>query len=407
MIIVERHFRSGTPEIIQLCSTSKELYNKCNFYIRQSYFNNKPLPSLNELTNIVIKEDCFKNLHNTKTAKQTIRKVLTDWSNYFKALKAYKKDPSKFKKYPKPPYYKKKMAQVIFYNETIKKKPLKEGNIVPTNYCFNIKSDKNFKQVIITPKTFGFIIEVQYDQEVKKCKVDKEKVLNIDLGVDNLASITSNQHNPILINGRILKSINQWFNKHPNKRNSKKRYFRIENYFHNASKFIIDLCIYFHIGTIIIGRNEGWKQRVKIRSKNKQNFQYIPFDNFINKIEYKAKLCGIKVIYTEESYTSKASFIDRDVMPVYGEEKGEINFSGNRIHRGLYKTKDGLLINADVNGSANIGRKVIQDPEFLRQLDRSLAARPITINPLKVHCGLSNEWLSSLNINSLTSFCKF
>jgi len=178
--------------------------------------------------------------------------------------------------------------------------------------------------------------------------------------VNTLAAITYGQNSPILINGRIVKSINQWYNKRPCKSRSRKRYFRLENYFHHASKFIVDLCIKEGIGTIIIGRNKGWKQ-----------------NHFLG--QNKAIMIGSDVTFTEESYTSKASFFDNDPLPEY--DGTNHTFSGKRKYRGLYVTKDGFAINADVNGSLNIGRKVI--PEFVGIGDRSLAARPVVINPLK------------------------
>ena len=134
-------------------------------------------------------------------------------------------------------------------------------------------------------------------------------------------------------------------------------------------------------GTIIIGKNDGWKQRMNMRKDVKQQFQYVPFFNLIHKIAYKASIVGIKVVFTEEAYTSKASFLDRDPLPVYGE--AEPVFSGKRVKRGLYRAADGRLLNADVNGSANIGRKVIGDEDLILRLDRSLAARPLAINPLR------------------------
>ncbi len=387
MLLVERHKIKSTPQIIELCQTSKELYNKCNYYMRKQWFSNFknddwsiPLPDITTLVNLVQYEESFKNLHNTKTAKQTVRKVLSDWSNFRKALKAYNKDSSKFKSKPKPPNYKQKMAQVIFYNETIKKKPLKQGVITPTNNCFSIKSDRKFKQVVITPKRFGFMIDVQYEKELPH-KVKGEGICCIDIGLNNLAAITSDQFSPILVNGRIVKSINQQYNKYPTKRNSRKRYFRLENYFHHVSKYIVDLCVKHNCETIIIGKNDGWKQEMNLGKKTNQNFQYVPFFNLIQKIEYKAALVGVRVIFTEESYTSKASFLDRDELPEYKQDKSHV-FSGRRIKRGLYKSST-KLIHADVNGSLNIGRKVIGDKVYETFLDRSIAAMPVRVNPLK------------------------
>ena len=120
---------------------------------------------------------------------------------------------------------------------------------------------------------------------------------------------------------------------------------------------------------------------MNIRKDVKQQFQYVPFFNLIQKIAYKASIVGIKVVFTEEAYTSKASFLDRDPLPVYGE--AEPVFSGKRVKRGLYRAADGRLLNADVNGSANIGRKVIGDEDIILRLDRSLVARPLAINPLR------------------------
>jgi putative transposase len=379
---VERHHHKGNDTIVALCKTSKELYNKCNFLMRQAWFGVTPLPNINDLVDAMHDEDCFKSLHNTKTAKQTIRKVLTDWSNFKAALRAWKADPSAFRK-PKPPYYKKELAQVIFYKETILggQSGRDLTKIVPTNKCFAVPSTRKFKQVVITPKTFGFVIDVQYEVPTPP-KGAGEGVCNIDIGLNNLAAITSDQHSPLLVNGRIVKSINQKFNKHRTKRESRKRYFRLENYFHHVSKMIVANCLKHCFGSIIIGKNDGWKQRMNLGKKTNQNFQCVPFWKLIEKVKYKAELAGLEVVVTEEAYTSKASFLDRDPLPQY--EKGVSHvFSGTRMGRGRYRAASGRIINADVNGSANIGRKVIRDEDVILRLDKSLAARPVRINPLK------------------------
>jgi len=350
--------------------------------MRRAFSRRERLPDINILVNETKNTDCFKNLHNSKTAKQTIRKVLTDWSNYKKALKAFAKTPSKFIKKPKPPGYKEKLAQVIFYNETILKKPARKGLLIPTNKCFEIKSSKPFKQVVVTPKRFGFIVEVQYELEKEKPKLDKKKFASVDVGLNNLLTITSNQHSPILVNGRIVKSFNQWFNKNPSKSRSKKRYFRFENYFHHASKFVVNNCVQHGIGTLVIGKNDGWKQSINLGKRTNQNFQYVPFYLLFEKIKYKAEQVGLEVVFTEESYTSKASFLDRDPLPEYSKDNYDV-FSGKRKHRGLYVSKDGFALNADVNGSLNIARKVIPESQLAGIGDRSLAARPARVNVLK------------------------
>jgi putative transposase len=351
------------------------------------------MPDIGSLTSLVHEEDCFKKLHNTKTAKQTIRKVISDWSNYFKSLKAYNKNPKLFKKRPNHPGYKRKVSQVIFYNETIRIGPRKDGYLTPTNDVFKIKSNKDFCQVVVTPKRFGFIIEVQYEVETPvKSKAKREGIACVDLGLNNLMAITSDQFSPILVNGRILKSINQWFNKNKCKNTSRKRYWRIENYFHHAANFLIELCINHKVGTIIIGKNDGWKEGMNIGKKNTQNFQYVPFGKLLQKIEYKAQTVGIAVIYTEESYTSQASFANKDPLPIWEKGMDTPFFSGKRTKRGLYKNSDGSCVNADINGSLNIGRKVLDkdvigNVDYINKLNRSLAARPLVINPLKDRCG--------------------
>ena len=378
--------------MMRLCQYSKELYNRCNYLMRKAWFTPtkdkyKNIPNINVLTKETKDLACFKGFGNTKTAKQTIRKVISDWSNYFKALKAYGKDPSKFIMCPKPPGYKNKLSQVIFYWETIKRGKKVKG-ITPTNNLFEtIPWDNNikFKQVTVTPKAFGFMIDVQYDNGIKpiKKKLDKNKQITIDTGLNVLAAITLDEMFPILVNGRILKSINQWYNKNPCKSRLRKRYFRIENYFHHVSKGIIELCQTQGIGRIVIGKNDGWKQNINLKAKTNQAFMSIAHFNLLQKIQYKAIGAGIDVVFTEESYTSKASFFDNDFMPVYDpDKKTEYEFSGKRKYRGLY-VSNSFAINADVNGSLNIGRKVI--PEFFEKRigDRSLAARPVIINPLR------------------------
>jgi len=388
MLIVERHFNKGTPEMVRLCGLAKDLYNRTNYLMRQSWFSQRDVPGFRQMPSFTTLIDetkdlpCFQGFGNTKIAKQTIRRVLTDWSNFYKALRAFKRDPNKFDRYPRPPHYKDQLAQVIFYNETIKggQSGRSLERLTATNGCFSIKSDRSYKQVVVTPKHFGFIIEVQYEaQDIPKPKLSRKKVCTIDLGLNNLAAVTLDQQRPILVNGRIVKSINQWYNKRPCKSRAKKRYFRLENYFHHTAKMIVELCVRNGIGTIIIGKNEGWKSGMNMGRKNNQKFQFVPHESLIGKIRYRAEMVGIDLILTEEAYTSKASFYDHDPLPRYGEDHPE--FSGVRKHRGLYVSKDGFAVNADINASLNIGRKVI--PEFLGIGDRSVAATPVIVNPLK------------------------
>ncbi len=213
-----------------------------------------------------------------------------------------------------------------------------------------------------------------------QANVDPSFCVAIDLGVTNLAAITSNREGfvPRLVNGRPIKAWNQWYNKRikelrrclpkedreqvtkqmeqiTNRRNR-----RIDHYLHAASKRIIDFLVQEGAGTIIIGKNPLWKQEVSMGKRNNQNFVSIPHARFIEMLTYKAALVGIQVEVQEEGYTSQASFLDLDPIPTYQpNDDTEYIFSGRRIGRRkrLYRTKDGRRICADVNGSYNILRK--------------------------------------------------
>ena len=409
MIQIERHSIKGTEEIERLCNLSKLLYNKANFYCRRCFFGRNKFPGRTEIVALVRNEDYFNDFGNTKLPKQILLKLLGDWSNFFQALRAWGIDKSKFKRMPKPPGYKKQMNQVVFYTETIRMKPRKQGVITPTNDCFKIESAhaNNFKQVVITPKTFGFIVEVSYEAETEKPKKKTAKQLReqkscfIDLGVNNLCAITSDQPGlkPVLINGRIVKSINQWFNKNQCKTRAEKRYWRLENYFHHVSKLIVEYCKTNGISRIIIGKNDGWKQGMNMGKKNNQTFQSIPFYSLIQKITYKAAQEGIDIVCNEEAYTSKASFFDGDDIPKHDKEHPTPEFSGKRKKRGLYETSKKMLLNADINGSLNIGRKVIGDG-LISIADRSVAATPVTINPLKCLTEVGLKWFAETTSKS-------
>jgi putative transposase len=221
------------------------------------------------------------------------------------------------------------------------------------------------------------MVEVVYQQAEEQAAVDSSLVASLDLGVNSLAALTSTKlgFQPLLVNGRPLKSINQHYNKQQARHQSNlaqahqltsrqldrittKHNRRISAYLHTASRRIIDLLVREGIGTLVVGKNPHWKQEVQLGRKNNQEFVQIPHARFIEMLTYKAKLVGIEVILQEESYTSKASFLDRDVIPIYDPEQVEKpHFSGKRVTRGLYRASDGSRIHADVQGSYNILRK--------------------------------------------------
>jgi IS605 OrfB family transposase len=246
------------------------------------------------------------------------------------------------------------------------------------------------------------VVEIIYTEETPPASVNPADYAGIDIGMDNLAALTSNQPGfvPVLVNGRPVKSVNQYYNKRKAELQSKlghtgttkrmerltnKRNRRIDHYLHTTSRWIIDDLVAHGIGTLVIGKNNGWKQEANMGKRTNQNFVSIPHARLIQMVQYKAELAGIAVIVTEESYTSKASFLDRDEMPVYDpNQKEKPKFSGKRIERGLYRAADGTLINADCNGSSNIIRKVAPDAFGSEGVEDGKRVVPLVVHPVRL-----------------------
>ena len=382
---VERHIVNMNQRLIDLSYASKNLYNCATFIMRQNFIKNHKIINYRTMDKIVKRDypEVYKGLP-AQSSQQVLLLIEKNWKSFFKANQEYKKNPGKFKGRPKLPKYKDKekgLNIVIFTNQQCKfrdnqihfpkKAGLKELNTTVDN----------LQQVRIIPKYQHFVIEVVYKKEVSNDKLTYNNVLGIDLGLNNLATLVSNQpdFNPMLINGKPLKSINQYFNKkkaklmsfidekgtsHSIARLSKKRHQKTDNYLHKASRNIINYAVKTNSGLIIIGENKHWKQKINIGKKNNQNFVSIPYDKIKAMIAYKAEELGIDVVFTEESYTSKSSHLDNDPLPVYKKGKSP-RFTGKRISRGLYQWSKGI-INADLNGAMGIIKKVV--PEALDSL---------------------------------------
>ena len=219
------------------------------------------------------------------------------------------------------------------------------------------------------PRGNHFVLEVLYRQLVDNPISDKiERVAFIDHGLNNLMTVTSNCFNPILYSGRDLKSINQLANKNIANLNSKlserglfsspllqsvysKRNRRILDKLHKISSHLMNQLVSHNVDTVIFGYNKGQKQDIKLGKKTNQNFVQIPISKLIYLLQYKCKLKGIRFIVTEESYTSKCSFLDLE------EIKHQEVYLGKRVKRGLFKSCFDCYISSDVNGSLNIRRK--------------------------------------------------
>ncbi|MEG4290254.1 transposase [Microcoleus sp. C2C3] len=274
-------------------------------------------------------------------------------------------------------------------------------NFLVLTFLSKLKSvSLRFAFVRLVPKCDSYVIEVIYD-EPESTASNANSVASIDLGLDNLVALTSNQpgFTPLLINGRLLKSINQFYNKRSsqlqsqlkgNRKTSPRiqcltrcRYQKTDNYLHHASRLIIDILTAKQIGTLVIGKNAQWKTEIALGKQTNQNFVSIPHARLIEMLEYKARLVGIKVIVQEESYTSRANFLGLDSIPVYGKTDKAPVFTGKRIKRGLYKTSVGQLINSDVNAAYNILRKAIPNA-FSNGIGRGRSSSLARVNPLKV-----------------------
>jgi IS605 OrfB family transposase len=310
-----------------------------------------------------------------------------NWKGFFASIKSYNKDNSKFKGKPRIPKYldKEKGRYITTYEKgAISYKELRNGIVKLSGTDIRIETKvKNINQCRIVPRNNQYVIEIIYTVNDTEPKKDNGRYCSIDLGVNNLATVGSNVIKPYLINGRPLKSINQYYNKKlatlkSEKRSKKKihslcskRNNKVKDYLHKSSRYIVNHLVSNNINTLIVGYNKGWKQDINIGKVNNQNFVNIPFSNFIKMLQYKCEMAGINVLLTKENYTSKCSFLDLETL---NKQK---KYMGRRIHRGLFRSATNKLINADLNASLNILRKVVG--EFQYPIEVCSAPRAITL----------------------------
>jgi putative transposase len=289
---------------------------------------------------------------------------------------------------------------LVYTIQALSAPALRNGLIRPSMLDISVQTrQQHIQQVRITARTRSgfYVVEVVYEREPAPAAVDPARHAGIDIGLNNLALLTSDKPGfvPRLVNGRPVKSINQFYNKRCAEWQSQlgtagkaytsrrlerltiRRTRRIDHYLHTTSRRLIDLLVAEEIGTLCIGKNPLWKHEVSLGKRNNQNFVAVPHARFIAMLAYKAELVGIQVQITEESYTSKASFLDADPLPVYDPTQPAPVFSGRRVKRGLYRAKDGRHINADANGSYNIIRKVA--PDAFAQGSRGCVVHPIRL----------------------------
>ncbi|WP_353097588.1 transposase [Tissierella praeacuta] len=368
----------------ELCFLSKNIYNVALYNIRQHYFSNKTFLSYNDNYHLLKTNENYK-LMNNNSAQQIIKVVDRSFKSFFSLIEKAKNGEYSFKDIKLPKYLKKDgYFNLIFAEFNISKGFFQLPMSIKFRKLYGkiiIKVPRNLKgkivkEIRIIPKNNARFFEIQYIYEYAEPKEDlnKENALSIDLGVDNLATCTTNTGNAFIIDGKKLKSINRWANKENSrlqgikdkqkiKGNTKKqerlwnkRNNRVNDYLNKSAKYIIDYCKDNNIGTIIIGYNKDIQRNSNLGKANNQNFVNIPLGNLKDKITYLSKRIEINLIEQEESYTSRASFLDEDYIPNYKEGK-TYKFSGYRISRGKYQSADSIILNADINGSLNIMRK--------------------------------------------------
>ena len=325
---------------------------------------------------------------SSQTSQQITAKVTQTFNSFRKSLFDYFKHKEKYKAKPELPRYKKKKSMSGFYftNQVCK---IKNNQIKFPKTKLTLPFTYDYKGIHIRTEVIrkynDFELKLVFEHNPKPKFKETDVVAAIDLGVNNLVAITTNKGQSLLVKDKSLKSINQFANKEiarihsaqtalkPNNKvvSSKqlmklyqKRHRRIEHFMYCTTSIVLKFCLENNVSKLVIGKNKYWKQDVKLKKKDKQNFIQIPFNSLIFKIKKKLSWYGIEVLEQEESYTSKASALDFDELPVYNVKSVNAKFSGQRTERGLYKTKEGILVNADLNGSLNIMRKAFPKIQF-------------------------------------------
>ena len=380
---VEKHIIKSNNKYYKIldeyCFKSKNLYNFANYHIRKTFIDTGEWLKYNKLDKMLKQKDMdfdYRNMPTAQSSQQCLKLLDKNWKSFFKSIKDWVKHKDKYNGRPKLPKYLKKNGRniLILTNQNCKLK----NNIINFPKTFNgftLKTKaNNIQQVRMLPRNKHIVIEVVYKINIKDKIKDNNKYVSIDIGLDNLATLTNNCNiQPVIINGRKMKSINKYYNKelshyreiakrvnnldYTNRMNrlTIKRNNMISDLIHKASKSIIEYTLSCGANTIIIGNNKNWKRNSSMSKKVNQSFVGIPHQDLIDKITYKAENIGLNVIVTEESYTSGTSFLDNE-LPIKENYKKE-----RRIFRGLFKTNKGRLINADVNGSLQIMKKVFSN----------------------------------------------
>ena len=373
--------------IKKLCHIAKNLTNEAIYNVRQYYFTEDKFLKYEKNYTLLKSSPNYKKL-NSNMAQQILKEVDGSFKSFFGLIKLAKQGKYSFKDCKLPRYLPKDGYTTLvigfvrlngnklilpFSNNFKKTHKVVEITIPP------VLLDKKVKEIRILPKANARYFEIQYIYETEciQRNLNTQNSLALDLGVNNLVTAVSSTGKSFIVDGKRLKSINRWFNKENARLQSikDKQHFgkkptnrqkaitrdcnnKVNDYMNKAARMIIDYCINNDIGTLIADYNVTFQRNSHIGKQNNQNFVNIPYGRLRDKLAYMCELNGITYVEQEESYTSKASFWDKDNIPVYNNDNPkEYEFSGNRVHRGLYETANGKTFNADINGALNIMRK--------------------------------------------------
>ena len=404
---IERHIINKQNKWYKLlenkCYIAKNIYNHANYLIRQTFVKTNKYLTYKEVEKLLhddIEYPDYWDLGLANSSQQILRVLDRNWKSFFKSIKDWKSHPEKYLGRPKLPKYKKKNGLKEFaltYNQ-FKLKPDNFIHFPKTLNGFTIKPKfinsqyDTIQQIRFILQNDRIVVEIVYLKTVAGISIKSDNYMGIDLGIDNFATIVSNNGIAQIINGKGLKSINRYYNKLIAKNKSKldldkskteyshklnsitnKRNDKVDYFMHNASSYVVNLALANNISTIVIGKNEGWKNEGNLGKVNNQKFVQIPYNSFIAKLEYKCQEVGITLITIDESYTSGTSFLDNE-LPI----KDNYN-KKRRIKRGLFKSNQGKYINADINSACQILRKVFVNA-FNKSDNIGFVMNPVKVN---------------------------
>ncbi len=403
---IEKQIIKSTNEYYSMlddfCFKSKNLYNHANYLVRQEFTQNDKWLRYGDMDKILKADSKFpdyKAMPTAQSAQQILRLLEKDWKSFFTAIQDWSKNKDKYLGRPKLPKYANKNGRKILImtaqnckldNNGIIRFPKTFNGFTVKLSAYNRPEFDRFNQIRFLPRQGKIVMEIVYSIIVADVKNNSSNYISIDIGVDNLAAVSNNfGKQPMIVNGKPVKSVNQYYNKQisyyreiakrmnvlddTNRMNrlTDKRNAKIDDYLHKASRQMINYCKRYNVSKIIIGNNKRWKQNSTLSKRVNQHFVQIPHMRLIKMIQYKAEEIGVEVVLTEESYTSGTSFVDNEVP-----SKDNYNKS-RRIQRGLFQTSDGSVINADINGSFQIMKKVVSNEEIL--WDRGCAYQPFKV----------------------------